>query len=316
MSAMSESSEDELEHMKETDQNDSILDRVCIAMPCSIGWENMKGNDEVRLCGGCDKNVYNISAMSKKRAEEVLSAPELPCLHIVRGCDGKIVTDDSPRWLRHFRNSWGKLIAISASLLAFFNWTSSSTAQETKKEPSAPAPTPRDMNMFQIEPTVIDGHPYARGYTVGSTEWRNHYFLEEWPARISAIGIYKSDLPNATYDSLKSLQKTENVQVNPISEQDVPQRIDRKAWTTFAAARQTHATACMQFLNQHMSECQSAAKQAMTEYQNALNAMDQRQHDPGFRAFIVEEKGKAEDLLQKCTSFFDDLERKGASKNK
>jgi len=79
--------------MNEPDQDESILERICIAMPCSIDWESMQGTDEARLCGGCNKNVYDISAMSKRRAEEILSAPQLPCIRINRALDSRRMSE-------------------------------------------------------------------------------------------------------------------------------------------------------------------------------------------------------------------------------
>jgi len=34
----------------------------------------MVGDDRVRACGGCDRPVFNLSAMSREEAERVLAA--------------------------------------------------------------------------------------------------------------------------------------------------------------------------------------------------------------------------------------------------
>jgi hypothetical protein len=42
-----------------------MLDRVSIAAPCSADWDQMAGTDQVRHCPLCNKNVYNLSAMTR-----------------------------------------------------------------------------------------------------------------------------------------------------------------------------------------------------------------------------------------------------------
>lgn len=306
MSAMSKArTANEVEQMTETDQSETILDRVCIAMPCNIGWDNMKGNDEVRLCDGCNKNVYNISAMSKKRAEEILSAPQLPCLHIVRGIDGKLVTDECPRWLRPLRKGWTKLVAIAASLMAFFNWQNTAIAEE-KKNLQTPSPSARDLNMFQTEPTVIDGKPYsASGPQVGTERWFEDSLLQEWPARISAIGINAKDLPSIDATNLSKFRKIKEIRAEEISDSKLPKHLNRQAWTLFEAARRKHALACMSFLKHKMRECSDTSAEALEAYNLALKHAEQRSHDPGFCYFIINERNKVEDLIQKCTAYFE-----------
>src|SRR5262245_30602687 len=39
------------------------LARLRIASPCSADWDEMTGDDRVRFCGRCRKNVYNLSEM-------------------------------------------------------------------------------------------------------------------------------------------------------------------------------------------------------------------------------------------------------------
>ena len=48
----------------------SPLDRIKIASPCTADWRFMLGNDLVRFCGQCNKNVYNLSAMKREEAED------------------------------------------------------------------------------------------------------------------------------------------------------------------------------------------------------------------------------------------------------
>jgi hypothetical protein len=46
-----------------------MLDQIKIASPCSADWDRMEGTDRVRFCGECKKNVFNLSAMTRRDAE-------------------------------------------------------------------------------------------------------------------------------------------------------------------------------------------------------------------------------------------------------
>ncbi len=42
-----------------------ILEQIEIRTPCAMDGDLMDGNDRVRFCDRCKKNVYNIAAMIK-----------------------------------------------------------------------------------------------------------------------------------------------------------------------------------------------------------------------------------------------------------
>jgi hypothetical protein len=44
------------------------LDQIQIPMPCPTDWEEMAGNDRMRYCAECQKNVYNLSKMTRHTA--------------------------------------------------------------------------------------------------------------------------------------------------------------------------------------------------------------------------------------------------------
>src|SRR5262245_216807 len=49
-----------------------MLDRVVVANPCPKSWDEMRGDDRVRFCGHCQKNVFNLIAMTRAEADELL----------------------------------------------------------------------------------------------------------------------------------------------------------------------------------------------------------------------------------------------------
>jgi hypothetical protein len=70
----------------------SKLDSIQIPQPCSVGWEQMTGDDETRFCNKCNKRVYNLSAMTRRQAEAIIEASRGKlCARITRQEDGTTV---------------------------------------------------------------------------------------------------------------------------------------------------------------------------------------------------------------------------------
>ncbi len=92
-----------------------LLDNVRVGTPCHESWDGMVGDERVRFCGGCMKNVYNLSAMSKREAEELIAAKEGDlCVRLYRRKDGTIISGDCPVGVRRQR-----VTKIAAAALAF-----------------------------------------------------------------------------------------------------------------------------------------------------------------------------------------------------
>lgn len=97
------------------------LDHVTIAAPCKADWQQMIGTDRVRFCAQCNLNVYNLSSMTKRQAESLISQTEgRLCVRFYRRTDGTILTDNCPVGLRAIRRRLSYLAkATSAALLSF-----------------------------------------------------------------------------------------------------------------------------------------------------------------------------------------------------
>jgi hypothetical protein len=75
-----------------------LLENVKVASPCTADWNKMSGDAQVRFCGDCKKNVYNLSAMAAADAERLLqerAAGEM-CVRLYRRTDGTVLTEDCP----------------------------------------------------------------------------------------------------------------------------------------------------------------------------------------------------------------------------
>lgn len=96
-----------------------LLERVVVAAPCPMSWDMMEGDDKVRHCGGCSRNVYNLSAMNDKEAEAFLQKNgSSQCLTFYRRADGTIMTDNCPKGLQALRDKMKLWSKVAAGLVA------------------------------------------------------------------------------------------------------------------------------------------------------------------------------------------------------
>lgn len=94
------------------------LDNIKIASPCSQDWNSMLGTDRKRFCGDCKLNVYNLSGMSKKEAEQLLANSDgRVCVRFYRRADGSILTQDCPVGWAAIKRRMSKTATAFASLI-------------------------------------------------------------------------------------------------------------------------------------------------------------------------------------------------------
>ena len=100
--------------------NPTHIDRLRIASPCPISWEHMTGDNRVRFCDHCQLNVYNISELSRRETETLISSTEgRLCARLYRRADGTVMTKDCPVGLRALRRRLAKrTAAIFATVMS------------------------------------------------------------------------------------------------------------------------------------------------------------------------------------------------------
>ena len=104
----------------------SLLDGMRVASPCKVSWEDMTGDDRVRFCGRCAKNVYNLSAFSREEAESLLRAGQARraehgdgvCVRFYRRADGTVLTADCPDGAARKKRRLAVFGALGAGLMA------------------------------------------------------------------------------------------------------------------------------------------------------------------------------------------------------
>lgn len=71
----------------------SLLDAIDVPAPCPKKWDEMIGDDKVRLCQSCDKNIYNISEMTRGEVRRLLfQSKERVCIRLAKDENGKVRT--------------------------------------------------------------------------------------------------------------------------------------------------------------------------------------------------------------------------------
>ena len=134
------------------------LDRIAVASPCPMAWDDMTGNERVRFCSQCKLNVYDISAMTKSEAESFISNAEgRICARLYRRADGTILTRDCPVGLRAVRKKVSRAAAAAFSALVSLFGGSALFAQQPKNETGVDIQrTLRRYGQAAIEGTVFD----------------------------------------------------------------------------------------------------------------------------------------------------------------
>ncbi|HEX4421098.1 MAG TPA: hypothetical protein VH165_24440 [Kofleriaceae bacterium] len=96
-----------------------VLDNIRIAAPCSAQWANMVGDDRVRACGDCQKNVYNLSELTREDAEALIREKEgRLCARYYQRADGTILFKDCAVGVRRRRHRRFATAGVAASLIA------------------------------------------------------------------------------------------------------------------------------------------------------------------------------------------------------
>jgi hypothetical protein len=99
------------------------LKNIRIASPCSADWNEMFGNERKRFCGDCKLNVYNLSGMSRKEAEELINGSEgRLCVRFYRRADGSVITQDCPvGWAKIKQRARSAVTAIFSMMFGLFS---------------------------------------------------------------------------------------------------------------------------------------------------------------------------------------------------
>jgi hypothetical protein len=130
-----------------------MLDDIRVASPCHERWDAMTGDEQARHCGSCNKNVYNLSAMTREAAEALVREKEGKlCVRYFRRADGTILTADCPVGVRRKRV---QLVAAAGAMTAL----AAGAAAAMFAHLGAPQTPSTVVNMMQGEATTPTSAP-------------------------------------------------------------------------------------------------------------------------------------------------------------
>lgn len=136
----------------------SLLDAIEMPAPCSKDWKDMTGDEKVRFCHSCGKNVVNIAAYTRSEAKKILKqSSEKPCIRLVRDSQGNVQTSDK----RFYKIASKRASRIAAGVLgASLTLSVIANAQETQPNQPQSAVTvnqkDKDKKTSRISFTITD----------------------------------------------------------------------------------------------------------------------------------------------------------------
>lgn len=122
--------------------NEDLLDGISVASPCPVEWSQMQGDERRRFCAQCKLHVHNLSAMSRRDANELLqlSRQGRVCVRFFRRADGTVLTRDCPVGLRRkLRRAWARAAAMWLAL-----WGSAAACTRQAANPVTTSTEPRE----------------------------------------------------------------------------------------------------------------------------------------------------------------------------
>ena len=146
-----------------------LLENVAIAAPCTADWDQMVGDDRVRFCRHCEKNVYNLSALPRDEAEALLGARESKmCVRLYKRTDGTVLTSDCPVGVKKRRRRRAVAGVLGGGLLAAGAALTAATSVHTMGSPVPAMGEPVATAMGSIAPIMGTPPAITADPTVGT----------------------------------------------------------------------------------------------------------------------------------------------------
>jgi hypothetical protein len=131
-----------------------LLENLRIATPCNADWDDMAGDERVRFCGLCEKNVYNLSAMSRADAEALVRAREgRMCIRMYQRSDGTVLTSDCPEGVRREKlrhRIRARIAAMTASAALVIGLITGRARADLAVDGKKPTPPPTNVHVGHV----------------------------------------------------------------------------------------------------------------------------------------------------------------------
>ncbi len=140
-----------------------VLDNLKVASPCTVDWASMTGDERARHCGQCNKQVFNLTGLTRAEAEALLveKAGKL-CVRYFQRHDGTILLADCSVGVSR-RRKRTLVAAGAAAMLAsgvvgmFIRLKPEKVAAPEIKFSIAPEPTTTSVH-FAVKPKTNHRH--------------------------------------------------------------------------------------------------------------------------------------------------------------
>ncbi|HEX8189611.1 MAG TPA: hypothetical protein VF586_14740 [Pyrinomonadaceae bacterium] len=169
------------------------LEHVKVAAPCPAVWGKMVGDERVRYCDRCSLHVYNLSEMTRREAEALVTNAEgRLCVRFYRRPDGTILTRNCPVGLSALkRRAAHAATATLTAVLGFFTGLGldfgldralSPSIMEKSAVPAPPMPALEDGDE-DVEPAMGEmALPPTQGEAMLGTYVSDDGYQAEMPA--------------------------------------------------------------------------------------------------------------------------------------
>jgi hypothetical protein len=148
------------------------LTQAPLAKPCDVPWDAMRGGERVRVCDACEREVWNLSAMTAREAEiRLLNAAGVPCINYRVDGEGALISRAELRAPPR-RFGLGAAAFVASTLVAPGAGSlagSVASAQEAAKAPAAPKPLPKPSTEAPAARTKLDECPQSATAFGGAT---------------------------------------------------------------------------------------------------------------------------------------------------
>ena len=138
------------------------LKNLHVASPCRANWAQMSGDHRVRHCAECKLNVYDLSAMSRREAEELIASREgRLCVRFYQRADGTVLTRDCPVGVRQLVRKVSRIAGTALSALMSVGFCVAQTTPQCSEQVAGQNEEQRDgLRVTVLDPTA-EGLPGA-----------------------------------------------------------------------------------------------------------------------------------------------------------
>lgn len=148
-----------------------MLRSPAIELPCDVPWDTMQGDARVRFCGQCKKSVYNLSAMTRREAADLIDREAAPCIRYFQRPDGTVLTTDCAigrrkRVRRRFPGAVAAAVLAAGVGAAAFEGATGSGQIAVYSVDNLPSALARS-GLMRVEGTLVHGSmgTWERGIT-------------------------------------------------------------------------------------------------------------------------------------------------------